>query len=1010
MNVTKKRFWSGLLSVILLLGILMTGPASAAAVSSAGVVWGDIDGKEGITASDALMVLQHSVQLITLTGTTKIAADVSADGNIDAADALLILQYSVQLITKFPAESGEGLVSNPWSSETMAYKQSTEAFDAGEIRTTFQQSASYSQTFDVPSDSTMVYLSTIGETQGAYYKSWKNASNSAAKSLDIMIPGGRDNGSEYYSMYPERGDKDAQKNYDGSIRYHTPPVAYMMPTRYYAEYKWQLVEACCELGPGFITIEEPECWLEGGYNEGFKEEWQSYYNEEWQDPASSPEARYKASKLMAQLWIDMITMIGERMHEKYPEIGLVIATHSGPNYIRHGIAAAINSYTNIPYVTGIIAQVWSDTIAVPVNYAGQYQERAFEAGFLGYASFPDSMQPGQVLYSLTDAKADNPAFDWDKCRYLWKKSTTSQLMQSGIHNFQECVWPSRGFTPAPQDFKTSQLNLFQVMRDIGGNQTNLYAGTPGISVALGDSFTWQKNYSNWMATGSSQNALYGMTIPLIERGIPVSVTSLDYLESPADLKDVKVLLLSYDVNKPLSEKANAAIAEWVKQGGTVLYLGGRDDYDAIPDEWWSDKKQTPFENLIGHLGLDISVTQSDSFEIIEWCGNSGYGQSIHDIYSMINLSDFTNFFTGTGFQSIMKMGEETVGFDAKVGKGHFISVGMPASYYADNEQGPQQLRELVEYAVQYTDVSYYETTLMTMQRGEYIIAESLLSSQGESLTGDFIDLFDCNLSVISKKEMGSNDSALLLDLTKFRTEGTPRLAFTGGDVKGEISETADTTTFTISGPSEASSATRLLGNGRYPKSVTASVGDKRYGDFVSMWDNETASLLIQTTHTPTEQVTFTITWSDEQVETTEPYYRATYNVKTNVNNEDAPYIVHDSAEASRSIKRCEYGSELIYQFDTNEYPDAFVDLTVFYNYKIDVSTDNKEYQTIASYDGEYTTNATNRKTVRVFLSDYVGSGGKVYVRLGNVDPSKQYGTGISAFAINCRKPLVSDTK
>ena len=61
----------------------------------------------------------------------------------------------------------------------------------------------------------------------------------------------------------------------------------------------------------------------------------------------------------------------------------------------------------------------------------------------------------------------------------------------------------------------------------------------------------------------------------------------------------------------------------------------------------------------------------------------------------------------------------TVGFDAKVGDGHFISVGLPSSYFADDPFGPQQIRELVEYAVQYTDVSYLETTLMTMQRGEY---------------------------------------------------------------------------------------------------------------------------------------------------------------------------------------------------------------------------------------------------------------------------------------------------
>ena len=68
------------------------------------VVYGEVDGKEGIDASDALKVLQHTVQLITLDENQRMAADVNADDNINATDALYILQYTVDLISKFPAE------------------------------------------------------------------------------------------------------------------------------------------------------------------------------------------------------------------------------------------------------------------------------------------------------------------------------------------------------------------------------------------------------------------------------------------------------------------------------------------------------------------------------------------------------------------------------------------------------------------------------------------------------------------------------------------------------------------------------------------------------------------------------------------------------------------------------------------------------------------------------------------------------------------------------------------
>ena len=62
---------------------------------------GDINGDGKIDASDALLCLQHSVQLTTLTDNAAKAADVTRDGTIDASDALKILQYSVGLVKEF---------------------------------------------------------------------------------------------------------------------------------------------------------------------------------------------------------------------------------------------------------------------------------------------------------------------------------------------------------------------------------------------------------------------------------------------------------------------------------------------------------------------------------------------------------------------------------------------------------------------------------------------------------------------------------------------------------------------------------------------------------------------------------------------------------------------------------------------------------------------------------------------------------------------------------------------
>ena len=137
-------------------------------------------------------------------------------------------------------------------------------------------------------------------------------------------------------------------------------------------------------------------------------------------------------------------------------------------------------------------------------------------------------------------------------------------------------------------------------------------------------------------------------------------------------------------------------------------------------------------------------------------------------------------------------------------------------------------------------------------------------SDGETLTGNFIDLFDADLPVITTQELEAGKSAFLYDITSLLDSDTPRFAYTGGVLKSDVTETADTTTFSIGGPTDATSATRLLGNGKYPESVTATVNGDRIGNLVWTWDNATSSLLIKVPHTADETVEITVEWGDAE--------------------------------------------------------------------------------------------------------------------------------------------------
>jgi len=67
---------------------------------------GDASGNGEVGAYDASLVLQHVVELITLTGPDSAVADVSGNGTLSALDASLILRYVVGMISRFPAEGG----------------------------------------------------------------------------------------------------------------------------------------------------------------------------------------------------------------------------------------------------------------------------------------------------------------------------------------------------------------------------------------------------------------------------------------------------------------------------------------------------------------------------------------------------------------------------------------------------------------------------------------------------------------------------------------------------------------------------------------------------------------------------------------------------------------------------------------------------------------------------------------------------------------------------------------
>src|SRR5690606_39349849 len=114
-------------------------------------------------------------------------------------------------------------------------------------------------------------------------------------------------------------------------------------------------------------------------------------------------------------------------------------------------------------------------------------------------------------------------------------------------------------------------------------------------------------------------------LPLVKRGIPASVVHMENLDTDYGLQHVRVLVMSYANMKPLSPAVHEQLADWVQNGGVLLYYGKDEDPFQQVQEWWNTGANT-YQTASGHLfellgvspeseGLDRKSTRLNSSHV-----------------------------------------------------------------------------------------------------------------------------------------------------------------------------------------------------------------------------------------------------------------------------------------------------------------------------------------------------------------------------------------------------------
>lgn len=462
-----------------------------------------------------------------------------------------------------------------------------------EPHTSFQTPTGYLPENDIRTDSVIIYNPTK-----ANYDSWK------AKGYDTQTMYGFRTGDDYIKKFPGEG----QTAKDGTILTCGPGSYYMVPTENRINAALAYFDEAISSGSTAVIPEEPEFFAQAGYSASFKAAWKDYYKEPWYDPASSIDARWKSEQLKGVLEYRMVKSILDAAKAKNPSVKRMVAAHSQISYYSGGIIYPHYKVFQEPSFQDLIGQVWTGTARAGTRYEGISAERTFEWGYLEYSSLYNLMRgTGKRLWFLMDPLEDNPDRTMEDYQENYEKTLIASLMFPDIDEYEVMPWPTRIYGRVPDWFSTKIGTIVNMLNDMHNQRSHAeYMGTQGIATFVADSMAWQRG----APYPSDFAGFHGMTLPLLMKGIPVQVAQLERVVQPGYLKPYKVLLLSYDLLKPMSPAYNEALANWVKNGGTLILFGGADPYNDLQEWWKTAGYKSPQEHLLARLGINISDSQT----------------------------------------------------------------------------------------------------------------------------------------------------------------------------------------------------------------------------------------------------------------------------------------------------------------------------------------------------------------------------------------------------------------
>ncbi len=689
-------------------------------------------------------------------------------------------------------------------------------YDRREERTGVQEHYDFHPVYDVQSDFVMVYgLHNLK----ARIKQWKKH----GYVIHLMTGVSWGHYMDYlYGKYDGRDHHDEAQLGKTREYNHGVDVPYMVPSNSYAHYLCEKLKEAVDLGVEAIHLEEPEFFVGAGYSEAFKREWQIFYKEPWQDPQSSCDAQYRASKLKQYLYTRTLDRLCAELKEyamvKYGRLlRFYVPTHSLINYAQWKLISPESALIDLPTIDGYIAQIWTGTARVENCYRGITRERTFETAYLEYGIMQELVRgTGRRMWYLADPIEDDPSHTWTDYRENYYRTVVASLFHPAVTDYEVAPWPGRVMCERhepteetyqiclkeveawkasgkpltefrrevdtsvliPPEYKANLLTVMHTLRDMADQKENLWmTKSAEIGVMMADSAMFQRICPEPGGDDSKTfSSFFGLALPLVKAGISARPLQLDNIRRFAGYLDAyETCVLSYEYMKPSAPDIHQALGNWVRKGGVLIYVGdGSDPFHKVR-EWWNSGAcdyANPAEHLMEALGLDRAPADG--------------------VY--------------------------------QVGNGRVLVINEAPRKFSEEADASDRYLEKVIDLLRSAGKEIEVSGKFIMRRGCYYVT-SVLDECGQTdheLKGTFIDLFDHRLPVIEDPILTEGSVNLWYDLSRIdKSQNSDILALSGRASK--IQRNQRSLTFTFSGPSAMMAVGRIWTK-RPPKSIKITVG------------------------------------------------------------------------------------------------------------------------------------------------------------------------------------------